>query len=92
MTADERIEKLSQSLRPAEVPTHSVPPEIKRIAVRLSWRYGIKVAGWMVGRSGATVSGWRAEATDGLSDENLNRRHGKGRPLNSFTSNEMDHA
>lgn len=90
--ADDRIDCLPDTLRPANVPTHHVPPKVKRIAVKLSWRYGIKVAGWIVGRSPQTVSGWRAEATGGLDDENLNRRHKGGTPRKHFNSSKSAHA
>lgn len=79
MTANERIDHLSDHLEPIDLPTH-YPPQIKRIAVRLSYQLGTRPVAWLFSRTQATITNWRKQALSGESDANLDRRQRGGMP------------
>jgi len=57
-TAEERIQALSEHLRPVERATKATPPRYRRIAIKVRWAHGVEVAGWLMGVHSSRVSDW----------------------------------
>lgn len=60
--AQERIEDLKGHLRPVRYGTVTVPPRLKGVAVRLSYKIGTEVTGWLFDVDSTNISQWRNQS------------------------------